>query len=223
MLVAIFLFFDYILDIFTILVTFQCTVCTGILIKEIIIRLLFKNDTKRIKELRTIGPSCCKFNWINVLSFLIAAAPSLFWYFTKNWILNNILAISMCIIFLKTVRLNKLLPGVVLLSILFIYDIFWVFYSSKFTQGGQSVMVAVATKFDIPIKLLMPHITNNYPTKNCSMLGLGDIIIPGIYIGFLIKFGRLLAKPKTNIYRNASLIAYTISLLCCGAFLILFD
>jgi len=54
------------------------------------------------------------------------------------------------------------------------------------------------------------------------MLGLGDIVVPGVYIGFLIKFGRLV-RPKTQVYRNASLIAYAMSLLCCGAFLILFD
>ena len=84
-------------------------------------------------------------------------------------------------------------------------------------------MVAVATKFDVPAKLLMPHISNDYPTKNCSMLGLGDIVVPGIYMGFLIKFGRLLAKPQTNIYRNSALIAYAISLLICGACLIIYN
>ena len=129
----------------------------------------------------------------------------------------------MCFVFLKTIRLNKLLPGVVLLCLLFFYDIFWVFYSTKFTAGGQSVMVAVATKFDVPAKLLMPHITNDYPTVNCSMLGLGDIVVPGIYIGFLIKFGRLLTRPETQAYRNASLLAYAAALLCCGACLIVFN
>ena len=83
-------------------------------------------------------------------------------------------------------------------------------------------MVEVATKFDIPAKLLMPRISTDFPTASCSMLGLGDIVVPGVYIGFLIKFGRLIT-PKTQVYRNASLIAYALSLLCCGLFLILFD
>ena len=50
-------------------------------------------------------------------------------------------------------------------------------------------MVAVATGLDIPIKLVMPHITNNYPNAACSILGLGDILIPGIFISFMTRFG----------------------------------
>ena len=56
-------------------------------------------------------------------------------------------------------------------------------------------MVAVATKIDAPIKLLMPHILDqDYPTSQCSLIGLGDIVIPGVFIGFLIRFGRYTAK-----------------------------
>ena len=223
MLVIIYLFLDYILEVLTIFITCSCTVCTGIVIQEVLSRMILKMDANQIKQLRTVGPKWCEFNWFEALSFSLAAMISFGWYFTKNWILNNILGLSMSFVFLKTIRLNKLLPGVVLLCLLFFYDIFWVFYSTKFTTGGQSVMVAVATKFDVPAKLLMPHITNDYPTANCSMLGLGDIVVPGIYIGFLIKFGKLLTRPKTRVYRNASLIAYAAALLCCGACLILFN
>jgi hypothetical protein len=48
MLVAIYLLLDYILDVFTIIVTFQCTVCLGILIQEVLRRLIFKNDSNEI-------------------------------------------------------------------------------------------------------------------------------------------------------------------------------
>ena len=65
----------------------------------------------------------------------------------------------------------------ILLSMLFFYDIFWVFLSTKFTKGGQSVMVAVATGFEAPIKLLMPHISSkNFPSKTCSMISKVDIM-----------------------------------------------
>jgi len=135
--------------------------------------------------------------------------------------------------FLKTIRLNKLLPGVLLLTLLFFYDIFWVFYSTKFTKGGESVMVAVATGFEAPIKLLMPHLTSfNYPTTTCSMLGLGDIVIPGMYIGFLIRFGRYTAFLNTekqpsssprNPYVCPAIAAYSLALFSCGAFLVIFN
>jgi len=143
------------------------------------------------------------------------------WFFTKNWILNNVLGICMAFVFLKTLRLNQLLPGILLLCLLFFYDIFWVFYSPSIT-GGKSVMIEVATGFDAPIKILMPHISlRDYPTQNCSLLGLGDIVIPGLYIGFLIRFGRQiniksgLQEPVT-IYRNVALLFYSLALCTCG-------
>ena len=104
----------------------------------------------------------------------------------------------MALTFLKTVRLNTLLPGLVLLGLLFFYDIFWVFLSVHFTSGGKSVMVEVATSFDAPIKILMPHLTMDYPNTNCSLLGLGDIVIPGVYIGFLVRFGRYMTGDDTE-------------------------
>lgn len=81
-------------------------------------------------------------------------------------------------------------------------------------------MVKVATGFDVPIKLLMPHITEtDYPTTNCSLLGLGDIVVPGMYIGFLIRFGKYISTQDgeaIKIYTNASLMAYSIALMTCG-------
>ena len=142
------------------------------------------------------------------------------WYLTHYWLLNNILAVFLALTFLKTLRLSTLIPGMVLLGLLFFYDIFWVFLSPYFTTGGKSVMVAVATGLDIPIKLVMPHITNDYPTSACSLLGLGDILIPGIFIIFLSRFG--FEVVNSTSYFRSSLTAYALSLLSCGASLYLF-
>lgn len=53
---------------------------------------------------------------------------------------------------------------------LFLYDIFWVF--------GTDVMVTVAKAFDAPVKLLFPRDIFAQESQY-SMLGLGDIVIPG--------------------------------------------
>lgn len=53
------------------------------------------------------------------------------------------------------------------------YDIFWVF--------GTDVMVTVAKSFDAPVKLLWPKALFDEHT-HFSMLGLGDIVIPGACI-----------------------------------------
>jgi hypothetical protein len=134
--------------------------------------------------------------------------------------LNNILAFFLALTFLKMLRLTTLMPGMTLLGLLFIYDIFWVFVTPLFTSGGKSVMVAVATGLDIPIKLVMPHLTATYPTTACSLLGLGDILIPGIFIIFMARFG--FEVVNTQSYFRAAIIAYTIALLACGTVLYVF-
>lgn len=142
------------------------------------------------------------------------------WFYTHNWLLNNILAFFLALTFLKTLRLTKMIPGMVLLSLLFFYDIFWVFLSPYFTSGGDSVMVRVATGLDIPIKLVMPHISVDYPTSACSLLGLGDILIPGIFITFMARFG--FEVMNTTAYYRAAIFAYACSLFACGASLWIF-
>jgi hypothetical protein len=82
-------------------------------------------------------------------------------------------------------------------------------------------MVVVATGLDIPIKLVMPHLTHPFPTTACSMLGLGDILIPGIFISFMGRFGKEVAHSQS--YFIAAITAYTIALLTCGASLWIFN
>ncbi|KAE8691009.1 Signal peptide peptidase isoform 5 [Hibiscus syriacus] len=68
--------------------------------------------------------------------------------------------------------LGSFKTGVILLAGLFVYDIFWVFFTP--------VMVSFAKSFDAPIKLLFPTADSARPF---SMLGLGDIVIPGLECG----------------------------------------
>jgi len=88
----------------------------------------------------------------------------------------------------------------ILLAGLFFYDIFWVFGTDKILTG-DSVMVTVAKSLDAPIKLLFPKPDNATVTEvyglavrefpgasHFSMLGLGDIVIPGLFIALLLRY-----------------------------------
>jgi len=66
----------------------------------------------------------------------------------------------------------------------------------------------------------MPYINHDHPTKGCSLLGLGDILIPGIFIVFMANFGTTVAK--TSKYYYAALISYSLALLACGTSLWVF-
>lgn len=55
----------------------------------------------------------------------------------------------------------------------------------------RPLMVTVATSLDIPIKLLFPRPApaGGDPSKpNLAMLGLGDVVLPGIMIGLALRF-----------------------------------
>ena len=73
--------------------------------------------------------------------------------------------------------LGQFKVGFILLSLLFFYDIFWVF--------GTPVMVTVAKSLDGPIKLMFPK---DIDQKDFNMIGLGDIIIPGIYVALMLRY-----------------------------------
>lgn len=73
----------------------------------------------------------------SIISFLLIAT----WYFTNgNWILNNILAVSIGIKTIRSFRISSMKVAYILLWLFFLYDIFWVFFSHLFFQ--KSVMIS---------------------------------------------------------------------------------
>ncbi|EGC36877.1 hypothetical protein DICPUDRAFT_150570 [Dictyostelium purpureum] len=147
----------------------------------------------------------------DIIAFLISAAFSVWYIKTKNWIANNIFGLTFSIQGISLISLSEYSVGVILLVGLFFYDIFWVF--------GTDVMVTVAKSFDAPIKLLFPK--NIFAeTFQFSMLGLGDIVLPGIFIALLLRFDRHLHQekktkgkgPMKTTYFSSTLVAYALGL-----------
>lgn len=55
-------------------------------------------------------------------------------------------------------------------------------------------------------------LTNGLAANNFAMLGLGDIVIPGIFIALLLRFDYSL-KRKSHIYFNVTCLAYFLGLM----------
>jgi len=123
----------------------------------------------------------------DVVCYIVGAVVAVWYALTKNWLANDILGISFCIQAIEMMSLGSFVNGVILLCGLFVYDIFWVFGTGLIMEEGNSVMVSVAKNFDAPIKLLFPK---HYPPqeKQFSMLGLGDIVIPGIFVALCLRY-----------------------------------
>ncbi|KAI8873599.1 hypothetical protein GQ42DRAFT_160448 [Ramicandelaber brevisporus] len=125
-----------------------------------------------------------KFTNVDIVAFVLGLALTAAYSVTKHWILNNIIGLSFSYTAIKLIRLDSFRTGMILLSGLFIYDIFWVF--------GTDVMVTVAKGIDGPIKVVFPK--QPWPLlehkKDVTMLGLGDIVMPGIFLAMSLRFDR---------------------------------
>mmetsp|Transcript_21979 Transcript_21979/g.32358 ORF Transcript_21979/g.32358 Transcript_21979/m.32358 type:complete len:413 (+) Transcript_21979:166-1404(+) len=125
----------------------------------------------------------------DVVAFIASAVFTGVYLKTKHWTLNNVLGISFCLQGISRFSLGTYKIGAILLIGLFFYDIFWVF--------GTEVMVTVAKNVDGPIKILFPRsLVPNAETGKIelSLLGLGDIVIPGFFLALLLRFDAHNAK-----------------------------
>ena len=82
-------------------------------------------------------------------------------------------------------------------------------------------MAKVATSLDVPIKLLWPKSLVFSSARGFTMLGLGDIVIPGAFVAFCLRYDnyQYLRSPNRKgaccNYFHASLIAYVSGLVAC--------
>jgi signal peptide peptidase-like protein 2B len=135
MLLILYLFLDYLKDIFSILILVSCIGCASIIIEDFLIQGLNAKEDHFLNHKIQI-PCCGNVSVGSILGTVIGVILSVSWYITHNWILNNTLALLLALTFLKSLRLTTLVPGLLLLGLLFFYDIFWVFITPYFTSSG---------------------------------------------------------------------------------------
>lgn len=147
-----------------------------------------------------------KFSSYDIVSLAVCSLVGAWYLLQKHWVANNLFGLAFAINAVELLHLNNVATGCILLCGLFFYDIFWVF--------GTDVMVTVAKSFEAPIKLVFPQdlLSNGFSANNFAMLGLGDIVIPGIFIALLLRFDHSL-KRKTKTYFHATCFAYFVGLM----------
>ena len=150
-----------------------------------------------------------KITWLHALTGLISVLVTVYYGITKNWIASNLFAEAFSLTAISLIHLDTFNTGMILLAGLFVYDIFWVF--------GTNVMVSVAKSLNFPIKLLFPRNVIASPNSGFSMLGLGDIVIPGTMIALSLRFDHhLIAQGKLqkgrSPYFHTALVFYVIGL-----------
>ncbi|KAJ0398831.1 hypothetical protein P43SY_004962 [Pythium insidiosum] len=187
--------------------------------------LVFKgrsNGYKRKLKIPFYGVYDLELTHAWMLTFVFAAAFAAAWFKTKHFLLNNIFGISLSIKGIESLSLGSFKVGAILLSGLFFYDIFWVF--------GTDVMVTVATSFDAPIKLIFPREFATATEKaKYSILGLGDIVIPGIFIALLLRYDAHRAQVTSTAqnfakpFFHVNLLFYVLGLVATVAVMFIFN
>ena len=180
-----------------------------------------------------------------MVSIALSVALPVLWYLFPasplRWLWQDVMGISVSIFFLKSVRVSSLKVATALLFCAFIYDVFFVFISPL--VFGTSVMMSVASggsvddasplttdenyceKYpssdvcavtNVPMLLYVPAFWT-WDTNANSMLGLGDIILPGLLLVWtarydLRRYGSLYCEKAGDGYLPMAMVGYAIGL-----------
>uniref|UniRef100_A0A8U7NAL8 Signal peptide peptidase like 3 n=1 Tax=Corvus moneduloides TaxID=1196302 RepID=A0A8U7NAL8_CORMO len=228
-LLVMFFFFDSVQVVFTI-----CTAVLATIAFAFLLLPMCQYLTRPCSPQNKISFGCCgRFTAAELLSFFLSVMLVLIWVLTGHWLLMDALAMGFCL----------------LLSGLLIYDVFWVFFSAYIFNSN--VMVKVATqpadnpldvlsrklhlgpnvgrdvpRLSLPGKLVFPSSTGSH----FSMLGIGDIVMPGLLLCFVLRYdnykkqansdscgapgpGNISGRMQKVSYFHCTLIGYFVGLL----------
>ncbi|GMF65495.1 unnamed protein product [Phytophthora lilii] len=167
---------------------------------------------------------------------LTAPALALCWFLARTqpwiWPIQDLMAMTVCVVFIDIVRLPNLRVATSLLTAAFLYDVFFVYISplifgsnvmvdvasgggstslgSGATEGGEE-RGTVATLQPTPMVLSVPLTFSVYGGE--ALLGLGDIIIPGLLIAFCLRYDYSCGQLLSRGYFCVSVGAYAVGLM----------
>jgi len=165
------------------------------------------------------------YKWIDIASAASGYAMGIAWIVVGltrvqpmtsvyYWLIQDVMGVCFCILILSLININTIMVASILLFLVFFYDIFHVLISPLIF--GKSVMIDVATGGNG----IDPSFCEKYPSdKACrgalaplpmlmaipwfadfrggfSMLGLGDIILPGLLISFAARYDSAIALVR---------------------------
>eukprot|EP00736_Rhodelphis_marinus_P002060 Rmarinus@m.28336 len=169
--------------------------------------------------LKSFGDFTVAVSIVDLICLSISGGTGILYLVHRHYIANNVIAASMCLTALEIMTLSSYKVACILLCGLFVYDVFWVF--------GTVVMVTVAKGIDAPIKLMFPKDIFAL-TRDFSMLGLGDIVVPGLFLALLLRFDvrRMQnsgASTLSKTYFHSGVFGYVLGLAATYAVMVGFE
>eukprot|EP00638_Chattonella_subsalsa_P000540 CAMPEP_0117755468 /NCGR_PEP_ID=MMETSP0947-20121206/13472_1 /TAXON_ID=44440 /ORGANISM="Chattonella subsalsa, Strain CCMP2191" /LENGTH=562 /DNA_ID=CAMNT_0005574813 /DNA_START=348 /DNA_END=2036 /DNA_ORIENTATION=- len=219
----------------TILYSFSCAAAVSVML----LKPLFKGFLGRnADEVCFVLPESFG-GYISKVDFAcLVVGPSLavWWFLVRNtasyaWVLQDLFGVCLCVLFLSVIRFPNVKIAAVLLTLAFFYDIFFVFISPLIFENSVMVQVATGgeakadptycekypddedcqTREQLPMLLLMPRI-NDYH-GGYAMLGLGDIVLPGLLLAFALRYDTSRRQPLWKGYFMFMAVGYSVGLI----------
>ncbi|KAK4537020.1 hypothetical protein CDCA_CDCA10G3045 [Cyanidium caldarium] len=153
---------------------------------------------------------------------VLTAVCMMTWLWTSHWLAVDVIGVGLVVAFVAMVRLPSLRMATVLLVGLLLYDMVFVFFSERIF--GSNVMVQVASapvrnpmhqasetfswlpvsarELQLPIKLIFPRLAASESGSGYSLLGLGDMALPGLCTAYLLRL-RLCSERAAHLFRVA--------------------
>uniref|UniRef100_A0A7S4R100 PA domain-containing protein n=1 Tax=Alexandrium monilatum TaxID=311494 RepID=A0A7S4R100_9DINO len=146
----------------------------------------------------------------------VAAALVLCWLWLQgtdaSWALQDVIGIAFLVLVQQALQLPNLKVATIVLSVMFCFDIFWVFISPLLFQ--RSVMVKVATSpvrgLKVPMLLRVPSFTD--PFGRDRMLGFGDVAAPGLLVSYLLRWDLWSKRGLLCGYFLPAVVGYCVGL-----------
>eukprot|EP00041_Stephanoeca_diplocostata_P009315 m.143197 g.143197 ORF g.143197 m.143197 type:complete len:376 (+) comp17691_c0_seq2:137-1264(+) len=220
MLLFLYVFFDHIQTCYIIFNAFIAGVCVEMTIRPYVSHMISISCLPKTIKVPCCGGAGGLVSTTLILSGCLAATIAVSWLLSNNWVLLDILGAGLCTFMLSAVRLPNIKIAMCMFVGLLLYDVFWVFFSSR--VFATNVMVNVATKqgtnpiqavasslsmplshglpaLSIPAKVLFPSFQNG---GAFAVLGLGDIVLPGFLLTHNLRFDKKMEELRRNRQRK---------------------
>lgn len=120
-----------------------------------------------------------------LICFGVSIVLFLIWCLSHNWLICDIIVIGVSVGIIRLIKFTSFKFLVSIYVIGLVYDLFWVInYSSYFTESSKLTNNA---SHHFPLRLLCPQMVST-PFNFCNSLPIADIILPGLFLGYIKKF-----------------------------------
>lgn len=119
------------------------------------------------------------------ISCAISIILLILWAITQHWMITNFVTFCMCVTGIAFIKIHQIQIVLIIAIGFLLYDVWWVFISPFFF--GKSVMEVAAVSMVSKI----PAAFSSQSDDHMSLIGAGDIVIPGMVLDFLIRFDHI--------------------------------